>query len=55
MNNKMNIQTYNSYLEIDLGQLLENARSILESLDAGTELIPVLKDDAYGLGLVPVA
>ncbi len=55
MNNKMNIQTYNSYLEIDLGQLLENARSILESLDAGTALIPVLKDDAYGLGLVPVA
>ena len=55
MNNKMNIQTYNSYLEIDLGQLLENAHSILRTLDAGTALIPVLKDDAYGLGLEPVA
>ena len=55
MNKEMNMQTYNSYLEIDLGQLLKNARSILKTLDAGTALIPVLKDDAYGLGLVPVA
>ncbi|MBO5497757.1 MAG: alanine racemase, partial [Oscillospiraceae bacterium] len=51
----MNMQTYNSYLEIDLGQLLENAAAILGTLDPGTGLIPVLKDDAYGLGLVPVA
>lgn len=55
MNNKMNIQTCNSYLEVDLGQLLENAKSMIATLDPGTALIPVLKDDAYGLGLAPVA
>ncbi len=55
MNNKMNIQHYNSYIEVDLGQLLKNTRCILDSLTESTQLIPVLKDDAYGLGLVPVA
>ena len=35
--------------------LLDNARAIVESLGAKAQLIPVLKDDAYGLGLVPVA
>ena len=51
---KMNISMNNSYIEIDTGTLLGNARAILESL-GGAELIPVLKDDAYGLGMAPVA
>jgi len=51
----MNIQMNNSYIEVDMQTLLDNARAILGDLDEGTKLIPVLKDDAYGLGLVPVA
>ena len=55
MNMKMNIHNHNSYLLIDLGVISRNARAILAELKPGTELIPVLKDDAYGLGLLPVA
>ncbi len=54
MNIGMNIQN-NSYLLIDRGALLCNANTILQSLEQGTQLVPVLKDDAYGLGLVQVA
>ena len=49
MNMKMNIQSHNSVLTVDLAALRENARAILRSLE-GAQLIPVLKDDAYGLG-----
>lgn len=55
MNNGMNIYNHNSYLLVDRAQLRRNARTILAGLGEKTELIPVLKDDAYGLGLVPVA
>lgn len=55
MNNKMNISNHNSYLLVDRGLLRQNAQIILAGLGDKTELIPVLKDDAYGLGLVPVA
>ena len=55
MNMTMNIQNHNSYLLVDLDVIRRNARVILAGLAPGTELIPVLKDDAYGLGLVPVA
>ena len=55
MNVKMNIQMHNSALEIDLGALRENTRAILDTLGEKTALIPVLKDDAYGLGAVPIA
>ena len=54
MNAKMNMQN-NSYLLVDLAAVCENARVIMEQLKPGTALIPVLKDDAYGLGLIPVA
>ena len=35
-------------------QLLDNARAIISGLAAGCQLVPVLKDDAYGLGLEAV-
>jgi len=41
----------NSYLQVDLGQICRNAQAIVSSLPGGVQLIPVLKDDAYGLGL----
>ena len=39
----------NSSLIIDTDKLRENVRTILRSLPAGTKLIPVVKDDAYGM------
>ena len=55
MNNKMNIFNHNSYLLINRRLLRQNAQTVLSGLDRDTSLIPVLKDDAYGLGLVPIA
>lgn len=46
---------YNSYLETDLRTVRSNFLSILSTLPAGTELIPVLKCDAYGIGALPIA
>lgn len=40
----------NSYLEINTSVLKENIRTIAEELPKGVQLIPVLKDDAYGMG-----
>lgn len=54
MNNKMNIMN-NSYLYVDMDILRGNLESIAASLPADCSIIPVLKDDAYGLGLCPVA
>ena len=50
----MNIYKTNSYLLIRTDRLLGNVRAIQSRLN-GAKLIPVLKGDAYGLGLVPVA
>lgn len=47
MNKIMN----NSYLYVDLEQLRRNVETLLEELGPGVQLIPVLKGDAYGLGL----
>ena len=51
----MNIPMNNSYIEVDMQILRENMASIAASLTPGTGIIPVLKDNAYGLGLVPIA
>lgn len=55
MNIKMNISNFNSYLLVDRGLIRKNVRFILGGLGSDATLIPVLKDNAYGLGLVPVA
>ena len=51
----MNTLMNNSYIEVNRQILRENVESVAASLTPGTGIIPVLKDDAYGLGLVPVA
>ena len=51
----MNIPMNNSYIEVDVQILRENIASIASTLTPGAGIIPVLKDDAYGLGLVPIA
>ena len=50
----MNIMN-NSYLYIDTDKLRKNIRTILNTLPDGAQLIPVLKDDAYGLGAAHIA
>ena len=42
----------NSYLEVNLGILRQNAEQILSELANGVQLIPVVKDNLYGLGAV---
>lgn len=49
----MNI--FNSYLNIDTSIIKSNIVQILEELPEGSSLIPVLKDDAYGLGCIEIA
>lgn len=46
---------YNSYLVVDLDQLHRNVENLLEKLGNEVQMIPVLKDNAYGLGMVPLA
>ena len=45
----------NSRLLIDGSAIRQNIEAIRRRLGTGTKIIPVIKDDAYGLGLVPVA
>lgn len=54
MNTEMNVLN-NSYLRIDTDRVRANVRTIIQSLPAGVKLIPVLKDDAYGMGMVGMA
>ena len=51
----MNIMMHNSYILLNTDALRRNIRTVLEELPGQTALIPVLKDDAYGLGLKRVA
>jgi alanine racemase len=44
-----------SWVEIDLGRLQENVRAVQSAVSAETEIIFVIKANAYGHGLVPVA
>ena len=54
MNTEMNVLN-NSYLRIDTDRVRANVRTIIQSLPAGVKLIPVLKDDAYGMEMVGMA
>jgi len=51
----MHTKYYNSYLLVDLDRMRQNVDYLLGELPRGVQLVPVLKDDAYGLGLLPVA
>ena len=42
-----------AWVEVDLGALVRNTKAI--AAHAGVPLLPILKADAYGLGVVPVA
>jgi len=42
-----------AWVEVDLAALVENARTVAAA--AGVPLLPLVKADAYGLGMLPVA
>lgn len=46
---------HSSCLVIELENIRGNVRHILNGLSAGQAIIPILKDNAYGLGLVEIA
>jgi alanine racemase len=51
----MNEYIHKSYLCVDLDAAAENYRSLCRCFLPKTEVIPVLKGDAFGLGMMPVA
>ena len=46
---------YNSVLYVNVDMLRQNVLSVAETLPEGTKIIPVLKSDAYGMGMLPFA
>ena len=46
---------FSSWIELDLDHLSFNLARIRERLGVGVEVMPVVKNDAYGHGLVPMA
>lgn len=50
----MDREFYNSYIEVDLGILRQNAVNIMKGLKNGKKLIPVIKGNAHGYGTVEV-
>lgn len=46
---------YHSWVEVDLDRLRENVRAVCAAVSPKTEVIFVVKANAYGHGLVPVA
>ncbi len=44
-----------SRVTIDLGGLLENVGTVRKALPLGVDLLPVIKSNAYGHGIVPVS
>ena len=55
INNINTKDLYNSYLFINIQNLVHNLNIINNSLPNGTTLMPVLKCDAYGLGVKEIA
>lgn len=45
----------NTFAEIDLGNIAYNVRSVRSALKENTKIMAVVKADAYGHGMVPVA
>jgi len=51
----MDIGVCNSYLQIDLDVVADNIRRIREHIGQGVDIMPILKGNAYGLGLYEMA
>jgi alanine racemase len=49
------IDGYGAWLEIDLDAITHNLQQIRARIGESVEILPVVKNDAYGHGLVPIA
>lgn len=49
------IDEFGAWLEIDLDAITFNLQQIRDRIGASVEVLPVVKNDAYGHGLVPIA
>ena len=46
---------YNSYFRVDMDQVVRNFNKVQDYIGPGTDIIPVIKGNCYGYGLVPMA
>jgi alanine racemase len=44
-----------SWVEIELSRIRQNYRSLREKINPSTKIMAVVKGDAYGHGLLPIA
>ena len=51
----MNNNFYNLYMKIDTDTVVDNYRKVQNWIGADTGIIPVVKGNCYGFGLVPMA
>ncbi|MCL1854682.1 MAG: alanine racemase [Clostridia bacterium] len=51
----MNIGVCNSYLQVDLDALANNVRIIRRHIGPNVDIMPILKGNAYGMGLYDIA
>lgn len=51
----MNLGYYNSYLEVDLGKVINNLEKVKAHIGTTHSYLPVLKANAYGTGLIKMA
>lgn len=51
----MNIEHYNSYLEVDLGIVSKSIATVKQHIEPHLNIIPVVKGNAYGMGLVEMS
>lgn len=48
-------QYYNSYFKVDMDQVIRNFNKVQDYIGSNTDIIPVIKGNCYGYGLVPMA
>ncbi len=48
-------QYYNSYFKVDMDQVIRNFNKVQNYIGSNTDIIPVIKGNCYGYGLVPMA
>lgn len=48
-------QYYNSYFKVDVDQVIRNFNKVQNYIGSNTDIIPVIKGNCYGYGLVPMA
>ena len=50
----MNLELYNSYLEIDFRKMRGSVEKVLAAIGPNMGIIPVVKADAYGQGIAKI-